>query len=135
MSNEHDSTQPSDQPILNPVVRTQLILGRDKLIIFMHTLFATYIQKPAHELYPVDCRHSICSSNRVKLFNNFELWTTEGGKTTFLTKLVLPTKSNYICGICTDAVLSVHQDIRKLVWDALPSFFDLPPWKDLKDDI
>ncbi|KDR85999.1 hypothetical protein GALMADRAFT_109535 [Galerina marginata CBS 339.88] len=37
------------------------------------------------------------------------------------------------CEICGDEVRRVHLAGRQHIWDNLPSYFELPDWKDLKD--
>ncbi|KAJ6589882.1 hypothetical protein DFH09DRAFT_1140349 [Mycena vulgaris] len=40
-----------------------------------------------------------------------------------------------MCPPCTEQVNQTMVEGRKKTWEALPSFFDLPPWSELKDDL
>ncbi|KAJ7188710.1 hypothetical protein C8R46DRAFT_1055562 [Mycena filopes] len=40
-----------------------------------------------------------------------------------------------ICGPCRQFCHQAHVVGRNRMWDALPSFFDLPPWGELKNDL
>ncbi|KAJ6466860.1 hypothetical protein C8R45DRAFT_876618 [Mycena sanguinolenta] len=41
----------------------------------------------------------------------------------------------WICGQCVRYHMDVMAGMRKKMWEDLPSYFDLPPWDELKNDI
>lgn len=38
-----------------------------------------------------------------------------------------------LCDQCTEVAKDVFETGRRVIWDNLPSYFDLPKWEDLKD--
>ncbi|KAJ7185849.1 hypothetical protein C8R46DRAFT_1289082 [Mycena filopes] len=40
-----------------------------------------------------------------------------------------------LCPLCEEAAIAVYDGNRRDAWELLPTFFGLPEWKDLKDDI
>ncbi|KDR71583.1 hypothetical protein GALMADRAFT_143845 [Galerina marginata CBS 339.88] len=43
------------------------------------------------------------------------------------------TETSALCAMCQNAAQSAHQEGREIIWGALPSYFGLPGWGDLKD--
>ncbi|KAK7052254.1 BTB domain-containing protein [Favolaschia claudopus] len=42
---------------------------------------------------------------------------------------------NILCTVCQPHHLRIMKDAREKMWQNLPTFFDLPPWADLKDGL
>jgi hypothetical protein len=40
-----------------------------------------------------------------------------------------------LCSVCAVKHAEILVEVRKKLWDDLPSFFDLPPWAELKNDL
>ncbi|KAJ7620546.1 hypothetical protein DFH06DRAFT_1234189 [Mycena polygramma] len=40
-----------------------------------------------------------------------------------------------LCGVCERHHVAIMADGRRKLWDELPSFFGLPPWSELKNDV
>jgi hypothetical protein len=40
-----------------------------------------------------------------------------------------------LCSVCAAKHVEILVEVWKKLWDDLPSFFDLPPWAELKNDL
>ncbi|KAF7336891.1 BTB domain-containing protein [Mycena venus] len=74
---------------------------------------------------PVACRH--------KKYAFFRRHVVRGSLAPFCS--VSYVDSLNLCAVCTQAVKAKMIAGRQRMWDLLPTFFDLPPWSELRDEL
>ncbi|KAF7312602.1 BTB domain-containing protein [Mycena indigotica] len=79
---------------------------------------------------PMGCRDGV--GCKQKKLNFFRRHVVRGSLAPFCTLAFLDTLG--LCAVCVDSVTKQMVAGRKKMWDDLPGYFGLPPWKDLKDD-
>jgi hypothetical protein len=70
---------------------------------------------------------AVRTMQRIKYHEAFGLWA--------LSRLAFSGTSNRLCASCHEHREKSCIAGRKKIWEDLPSFFDLPPWGELKNDL
>ncbi|KAJ3528882.1 hypothetical protein NMY22_g9227 [Coprinellus aureogranulatus] len=109
------------------------ILGREKLLF-------SWMERPHSVVVADNClTRSVCKAGSRVLGNALRMPPDELGAIMFPWAAFIGTwpaveeASKILCQACMEGVKKAHDAERQKLWDALPSFFKLPDWGNLKD--
>ncbi|KAJ7729089.1 hypothetical protein DFH07DRAFT_850509 [Mycena maculata] len=118
--------------VLATIDQRRCVQGREKLIKAQFRVGYTHAWVRDRER--LDCIDSEgCDTLRARLLDRFldtlSLWALCGPT------VELDTTVKQLCHSCATYARESMESGRKKIWDELPSFFDLPPWSELTNDL
>lgn len=119
---------------LSPTDQRACVVGRDKLMLAQwepdNTLGWASTKSGSRDCqHPTECRRSKDVHFRISVLSDVN------SALSAVSKLDRMKIKSQLCSPCLQSATTTMGEGRKKMWDSLPSFFDLPPWRELKDDL
>ncbi|KAF8959128.1 hypothetical protein BDZ97DRAFT_1667567 [Flammula alnicola] len=115
---------------MKPDAFATLMLGRDKLIRHGAKFALTWLYHG--RIIPASTCNAPNGCTRAKEKLIGKLWKNED-QHMFALEPWFADMGAGLCPTCVMVAKRTHNEGRTIVWERLPSYFELPPWKELKD--
>ncbi|CAA7266013.1 unnamed protein product [Cyclocybe aegerita] len=120
-------------------VRMKCIVGRDRLFIHLRGIVNNWAGLEAFMDLEYCTRGGLCVQKKTQLLRELEhvFWGDNGMPFSLASISDLPFPAGQmvkdLCKFCAASVEGCYEEARESIWDALPGFFSLPRWHELKD--
>ena len=76
-----------------------------------------------------------CDANKCQTIKDLPVWATKESRGFGVFKKKYAVVTEILCSKCRAEVKKLTDEVRSDFWSVLPSFFELPDWTDLRDEI
>ncbi|KAF9526624.1 hypothetical protein CPB83DRAFT_816709 [Crepidotus variabilis] len=123
-----------DEPRFTLSIRETMIVGRDRLILYLQEQRVLHLKWIGRNRSYVGCRNPLhCNDYRMGFFESISLWKLNDGSPCNLGPWV-ERKHSSLCSSCNNQMQEIFNATRAAAWAKLPSFFGLDEWDKLEDE-